>query len=132
MFVPLFYRLTHTVEVGAAVTDLLMEVSSLAYVGSDSSSASKGSTKQVVVVRDDATQSSLQELLGNKRMVYTILETKGMEYDDVFIYDFFQSSPCSKTMYTLQELLPDNVNEAYAEKNMVCKLPRGQRPSTRG
>ncbi|KAF8420254.1 hypothetical protein EV426DRAFT_675679 [Tirmania nivea] len=107
--------------VGAGVTDLLVEVSSLTYVENDnsSSSATEGSTKQVVVVRDDETQSSLQELLGNKRMVYTILETKGMEYDDVFIYNFFQSSPCLKTMYTLQELLFDNVNEAYAEKNMT-------------
>ena len=104
--------LTYKIEVGTSesVNTLLVEASNLAC-----------STKQVVIVRDDDTLSSLQELLGNNRMVYTILETKGMEYDDVFVYNFFHSSPCSRAMYTLQELLPDNVNETYAENNMVCR-----------
>lgn len=102
--------LTYKIKVGTSVNNLLVEASNLA-----------SSTKQVVIVRDDDTLSSLKELLGNNRMVYTILETKGMEYDDVFIYNFFHSSQCSRAMYTLQELLPDNVNEAYAENNMVCR-----------
>ncbi|KAF8459690.1 P-loop containing nucleoside triphosphate hydrolase protein [Kalaharituber pfeilii] len=105
--------------VGACVTDLLAKVSGLAHVGSDDHASSVGSNKQVVIVRDDITRSQLESILDKQRMVYTILESKGMEYDDVFLYNFFQSSPCSAAMRTLEELLPDQVNDRYAEGNLL-------------
>ncbi|KAF8426773.1 hypothetical protein EV426DRAFT_448432 [Tirmania nivea] len=103
--------------IGAGVTDLLVEASYLAHIGTDA--ADERSNKQVVIVRDNETRHYLQLLLQGKRMVYTILETKGMEYDDVFIFNFFQSSPCSEEMRTLEELLPDQIHDSYAAKNMV-------------
>ncbi|KAF8459699.1 hypothetical protein BDZ91DRAFT_741800 [Kalaharituber pfeilii] len=104
--------------VGACVTDLLGKVSGLAHVGSDDHAGSVASNKQVVIVRDDITRSQLESILAKKRMVYTILESKGMEYDDVFLYNFFQSSPCSAAMRTLEALLPNQVNDGYAESNL--------------
>ncbi|KAF8459683.1 hypothetical protein BDZ91DRAFT_799763 [Kalaharituber pfeilii] len=105
--------------VGACVTDLLGKVSGLAHIGSHNLVGSVGSNKQVVIVRDDITRTQLESILAKRRMVYTILESKGMEYDDVFLYNFFQSSPCSAAMRTLEELLPDQVNDRYAESNLL-------------
>ncbi|KAF8463424.1 hypothetical protein BDZ91DRAFT_305427 [Kalaharituber pfeilii] len=107
--------------VGAKVTELLVQVSTLTYIGNNQpqEATSISSNKQVVIVRDDGTRSHLKSLLGSNRIVYTILESKGMEYDDVFLYNFFQSSPCSAEMRTLEQLLPEGVNHSYAANNMI-------------
>ncbi|KAJ5674702.1 uncharacterized protein N7477_004636 [Penicillium maclennaniae] len=48
--------------------------------------------EQVILVRDDASKSRLQAQIGDISLVLTILESKGMEFDDVLVYDFFGSS----------------------------------------
>ena len=45
--------------------------------------------EQVILVRDARIKSSLQDRLGNDALVLTILESKGMEFDDVLLWNFF-------------------------------------------
>ncbi|GBB94136.1 hypothetical protein RclHR1_00230014 [Rhizophagus clarus] len=60
---------------------------------------------QVIIVRDDDIKSRVQELVGEGAMVTTILGAKGMEYDDVILYNFFADSPaCRKWRVILAAL----------------------------
>ena len=57
--------------------------------------------EQVIIVRDDKTKFRLEKLIGKAEQVQiqimTILEAKGMEFDDVILYNFFTNSPaCNK------------------------------------
>ena len=73
--------------------------------------------RQIVIVRDEATRALLEPQLGNNSIVFTILESKGMEYDDVYIYDFFSSSACQSSWRNLEL---DGANYAlYASQNLV-------------
>lgn len=49
--------------------------------------------EQVVLVRDEATKKLVCSISGNKALVLTILESKGMEFTDCLIYNFFHTSP---------------------------------------
>jgi len=55
-------------------------------------------------VRDEETCDKLQAALGRSSLVLTILESKGMEFDDVFLYDFLSTSPYSHKLSVLEEL----------------------------
>lgn len=50
--------------------------------------------EQAIIVRDPGTKAKLQAELGDKALVLTILQSKGMEFEDVFLWDFFTDSPC--------------------------------------
>ena len=59
---------------------------------------------RVILVRDKETCGKLQAALGESSRVLTILESKGMEFDDVFLYDFLSTSPYSHKLSVLEEL----------------------------
>jgi hypothetical protein len=48
--------------------------------------------EQVILVKDDETKAQLIGIIGNKALVLTVLESKGMEFTDCLIYNFFKSS----------------------------------------
>ncbi|KAK6527363.1 hypothetical protein TWF281_010543 [Arthrobotrys megalospora] len=48
--------------------------------------------EQVLIVRDEETKYLLSETMGDKALILTILESKGMEFQDVFLFDFFSGS----------------------------------------
>ena len=48
--------------------------------------------QQVILVRDGTSKNRLQKQIGEMALVLTILESKGMEFDDVLAYDFFSAS----------------------------------------
>ncbi|PKY26942.1 hypothetical protein RhiirB3_477272 [Rhizophagus irregularis] len=52
---------------------------------------------QVIIVRDDASKRRLKELNNNSieniGLVLTVFEAKGMEFNDVLLYNFFTDSP---------------------------------------
>ena len=50
--------------------------------------------EQAVIVRDQGTKAKLQAKLKETALVLTILESKGMEFEDVFLWNFFTDSPC--------------------------------------
>ncbi|KAJ5166413.1 DNA helicase UvrD-like C-terminal [Penicillium canariense] len=45
--------------------------------------------EQVILVRDETSKNKLQSQIGEIALVLTILESKGMEFDDVLVYNFF-------------------------------------------
>ncbi|KAF7010863.1 hypothetical protein CFC21_025231 [Triticum aestivum] len=49
--------------------------------------------EQVILVRDDATKKQIVDLVGKQALVLTIVECKGLEFQDVLLYNFFGSSP---------------------------------------
>ena len=59
---------------------------------------------RVILVRDEETCDRLQAELGSSSLVLTILESKGMEFEDVFLYDFLSTSPYSHKLNVLEEL----------------------------
>lgn len=61
--------------------------------------------EQVIIVRDDEEKTSLQAELGSMALILTILESKGMEFDDVLLYDFFSKSDNSASYRSLHLLL---------------------------
>ncbi|KAL6607967.1 hypothetical protein ACP70R_041030 [Stipagrostis hirtigluma subsp. patula] len=48
---------------------------------------------QVIVARDDTTRKHVAGIVGKQAIVLTILEAKGLEFEDVLLYNFFSSSP---------------------------------------
>ncbi|KAF8336960.1 uncharacterized protein EI90DRAFT_3013934 [Cantharellus anzutake] len=51
--------------------------------------------RQAIIVRDDVARDEVRTLSGSQDNVYTLIESKGLEFDDVLIYNFFASSPAS-------------------------------------
>ncbi|GJX49807.1 UvrD-like helicase, ATP-binding domain, P-loop containing nucleoside triphosphate hydrolase [Tanacetum coccineum] len=49
--------------------------------------------EQVVLVRDDRARTEIIEYVGRQALVLTILECKGLEFQDVLLYNFFGTSP---------------------------------------
>ena len=66
--------------------------------------------EQVVLVRDEATKVQVTSLSGNKALVLTVLEAKGMEFTDCLVYNFFESSPlknCWRVVYNAMLSSPE-------------------------
>ena len=72
--------------------------------------------EQVIIVRDDEAKINLQTELGSMALILTILESKGMEFDDVLVYNFFSKSDNSGSYRSLYLLL-GNGKEFDAKKH---------------
>ncbi|KAG0134889.1 P-loop containing nucleoside triphosphate hydrolase protein [Tuber indicum] len=59
---------------------------------------------RVILVRDEETRDRLQAELGRSSLVLTIIQSKGMEFEDVFLYDFLSTSPYSHKLNILEEV----------------------------
>ncbi|MCL7047449.1 hypothetical protein MKW94_024532 [Papaver nudicaule] len=49
--------------------------------------------EQVILVRDDSVRKEIAEHIGKQALVLTIAECKGLEFQDVLLYNFFGKSP---------------------------------------
>jgi tetratricopeptide (TPR) repeat protein len=49
--------------------------------------------EQVILTRDDVGKDKLIQKIGETALVLTILQAKGMEFDDVILWDFFSTTP---------------------------------------
>ncbi|KAE8648072.1 hypothetical protein Csa_018863 [Cucumis sativus] len=49
--------------------------------------------KQVILVRDECARDEISSLVGNQAIIVTIMECQCMEFQDVLLYKFFNSSP---------------------------------------
>ncbi|XP_034197492.1 uncharacterized protein LOC117612973 [Prunus dulcis] len=49
--------------------------------------------EQVILVRDDGARKDVSMFVGKHALVLTIVECKGLEFQDVLLYNFFGSSP---------------------------------------
>ncbi|KAL8670745.1 MAG: hypothetical protein Q9168_004738 [Polycauliona sp. 1 TL-2023] len=63
--------------------------------GSEEAPADKAKfgAEQVVLVRDEESKARLKNSVGDIVLILTILQSKGMEFDDVVLFDFFTSCP---------------------------------------
>ena len=84
--------------------------------------ANSSSDQQIIIVRNEEIKNRLQAQLGNNSLVFTILQSKGMEYDDVYIYEFFGSSSDPSGWRTIDGLLSEGVTSSYANENKVDVL----------
>lgn len=75
--------------------------------------------EQVILVRDDDNKAKLQREIGDIALVLTILESKGMEFDDVLIYDFFGGSSLGSSYRCLHLLMQSQVQEFDTKKHAV-------------
>lgn len=53
-------------------------------------------SEQVILVRDDQARKQLPPALAESAIILTIFEAKGLEFNDVLLWDFFKDSPASK------------------------------------
>ncbi|CAJ0828523.1 6091_t:CDS:10 [Entrophospora sp. SA101] len=65
--------------------------------GNESSNNGFGA-RQIIIVRDEEAKEHLKKKIGEEfGLILTVFESKGMEFDDVLLYNFFADSPaCSK------------------------------------
>ena len=63
--------------------------------------------EQVILVQDEAAKRSLQAKIGNIALILTILQSKGMEFDDVILWDFFTGCPYPAGARALEALNAD-------------------------
>ena len=49
--------------------------------------------EQVVIARDDISKADLAKQVGETVLILTILQAKGMEFDDVILWNFFTATP---------------------------------------
>ncbi|XP_047306374.1 TPR and ankyrin repeat-containing protein 1-like [Impatiens glandulifera] len=81
--------------------------------GSMSSNIIGFGAEQVILVRDDDAREEISCYVGKHALVLTIMECKGLEFQDVLLYNFFGSSPLKnqwRVVYEfmkLRELLDD-------------------------
>ncbi|KAL2322364.1 hypothetical protein Fmac_026743 [Flemingia macrophylla] len=54
------------------------------------------STEKVILVRDNSARDEVLRIVGKKAHVLTFLECKGLEFQDVLLYNFFASSPLQR------------------------------------
>ena len=51
--------------------------------------------EQCMIVRDENARSTIPVELKNSGLICTIVESKGLEFNDVLLYNFFKDSPCA-------------------------------------
>ncbi|EKM60420.1 uncharacterized protein PHACADRAFT_179724 [Phanerochaete carnosa HHB-10118-sp] len=72
--------------------------------------------QQCVLVRTDAAREQLRNAFGDVGIVLTIHESKGLEFEDVLLYNFFADSTISASQWrVLLRCLPSQACPAYDE-----------------
>ena len=59
--------------------------------------------KQAIIVRDTADKTRLIGATGKFALILTVMESKGMEFEDVLLYDFFSTSECTSVFRALAD-----------------------------
>ncbi|KAI0030330.1 hypothetical protein K488DRAFT_87859 [Vararia minispora EC-137] len=54
---------------------------------------------QCILVRDDMTRTRLKTVLGDVGVVLTLYQSKGLEFDDVILYNFFSDSVAEEALW---------------------------------
>ncbi|KAJ5669323.1 hypothetical protein N7462_010393 [Penicillium macrosclerotiorum] len=73
--------------------------------------------EQVILVRDEESKDKLQSQIGEVALVLTILESKGMEFDDVLIYNFFGASGLGSSYRCLHLLAQESRTRFDSQKH---------------
>lgn len=89
--------------------------------------------EQVILVRDESMKAKLQSEIGNIALILTISDSKGMEFEDVIVWDFFTSSPDPSGVRSLKALTTDarSTFDAQQHSGMCLELKNWYVASTR-
>ncbi|KAF8453554.1 hypothetical protein BDZ91DRAFT_749021 [Kalaharituber pfeilii] len=60
---------------------------------------------QVILVRDEEAQQEIHSRIGSEVLILTVLQSKGMEFEDVVLLNFFSSSPYVSHYRALDRLI---------------------------
>ncbi|MCD7459032.1 hypothetical protein HAX54_039847 [Datura stramonium] len=63
--------------------------------------------EQVILVRDEAAKKEIFGCIGRQALVLTIVECKGLEFQDVLLYNFFGSSPLRNQWRVVYEFMKE-------------------------
>ncbi|XP_022776511.1 uncharacterized protein LOC111318116 isoform X2 [Durio zibethinus] len=63
--------------------------------------------EQVILVRDDLAKNEMLKYVGKQALVLTIVECKGLEFQDVLLYNFFGSSPLKNQWRVVYEYMKE-------------------------
>ncbi|KAJ6401717.1 hypothetical protein OIU84_013891 [Salix udensis] len=63
--------------------------------------------EQVILVRDDDARKEIDNYVGKHALVLTIVECKGLEFQDVLLYNFFGSSPLKNKWRVVYEFMKE-------------------------
>ncbi|XBH98118.1 hypothetical protein VPH35_127679 [Triticum aestivum] len=86
--------------------------------------------EQVILVRDDATKKQIVDLVGKQALVLTIVECKGLEFQDVLLYNIFSSSPLRNKWRVVYGYMknknilssPEEISHPEFDRNKHCLL----------
>ncbi|XP_039685098.1 uncharacterized protein [Medicago truncatula] len=73
--------------------------------GHDSGKIVGFGAEQVILVRDDYARKEILDYVGKKALVLTVLECKGLEFQDVLLYNFFGTSPLENQWRVIYEYM---------------------------
>ena len=76
--------------------------------------------EQAIIVRDQSTKAKLQAEFKDKALVLTVLQSKGMEFEDVFLWNFFTDSPCPSGWRCLDTLKTKSGNFDSTKHAGMC------------
>ncbi|KAK6930708.1 DNA2/NAM7 helicase-like, C-terminal [Dillenia turbinata] len=76
--------------------------------------------EQVILVRDDYARRAISNYVGKQALVLTILECKGLEFQDVLLYNFFSSSPLKSRWRVIYEYKKE---QGFLEFNSPGSFP---------
>lgn len=68
--------------------------------------------EQVILVRDETTKDEVKRVLGKRALILTIFDAKGMEFDDVFLFDFFSTTPSPSTIRHLDSFFASGASSS--------------------
>lgn len=75
--------------------------------GTTNEQPTKFGADQAILVRDNLQKEKVISICGGNALVFTALESKGMEFDDCLIFDFFATSPIQNTWRLVYEILDE-------------------------
>ncbi|KAJ0719210.1 putative TPR and ankyrin repeat-containing protein [Helianthus annuus] len=76
--------------------------------------------EQVILVRDDSAKTEICEFIGKQALVLTIVECKGLEFQDVLLYNFFGTSPLKDQWRVIYEYMKER---DWLDENLYPSFP---------
>ncbi|KAF8453351.1 hypothetical protein BGX38DRAFT_417317 [Terfezia claveryi] len=74
---------------------------------------------QVILVRDEAVQKEIHSRVGTEVLILTVLQSKGMEFEDVVLLNFFSSGGHTNSYRSLDRLIDKKFGEFDRKKHSV-------------
>ncbi|KAI6011661.1 hypothetical protein BKA83DRAFT_630943 [Pisolithus microcarpus] len=73
-------------------------------------------SQQRILVRDQKAREKLEQQMGASALVTTLYDSKGMEFDDVFLYNFFEDSNVDSSRWRLVLAAIDGVAQSHSPR----------------